>query len=94
MLIPTLQFGIISKLVRFGYLLQNFKKAIIQNCKATTVEQQGGRPCRVEIRWCGATDVGLRDVRDNVNLWGLQCETDRHAELTAMEQHKEKASLR
>jgi len=30
-LIPTLQFPIISKVIRFGFLLQNFKKSIIQN---------------------------------------------------------------
>ena len=51
------------------------------------------RPCRAEIRWYGATDVGLRDVRDNVRLWGLKCEIKRHAELSAMEEHKDKSAI-
>ena len=64
--IPTLQFGMISKIVRMGYLFQNFKCAIIQNRdpndgKATV----GIHPCRCEIQMYGATDAGLRDVRDN-----------------------------
>jgi hypothetical protein len=107
-LIPTLQFGLISKIVRIGYLLQNFKKAIIQNNEPcnTALEDESGdesevedeveRPCRAEIRWYGehgATDAGLRDVRDNVRLWGLKCEIQRHAELSAMEENKGKSAI-
>ena len=50
-------------------------------------------PCRAEIHWYGATDIGLRDVRDNVRLWGLKCEIERHAELTAMEEHRDKSAI-
>ena len=92
-LIPTLQFGIISKIVRIGYLMQNFKKAIIQNKDPHEAAPTGGRPCRAEIRWYGATDTGLRDVRDNIRLWGLQCEIERFDELVAMEEHKNKSAI-
>ena len=92
-LIPTLQFGIISKIVRIGYLMQNFKKAIIQNKDPHEADPTGGRPCRAEIRWYGATDTGLRDVRDNIRLWGLQCEIERFDELVAMEEHKNKSAI-
>ena len=68
--------------MRLGYLLQNFKKAIIQNNNPGETVPEGGRPCRAEIRWCGATDAGLRDVRDNVRLWGLDDEIKHHAELS------------
>ena len=68
-LIPTLQFGIISKIVRFGYLLHNFKKSTIQNHDPKDEVPKGGRPCRAKMRWYGATDAGLRDVRDNIRLW-------------------------
>jgi len=83
-----LQFGIISKIVRVGYLLQNFKKSIIQNRDPKDEVPVGGHPCQAEVRWYGATDAGLRDVRDNIHLWGLECEIERHAELSAIDKHK------
>jgi hypothetical protein len=91
-LIPTLQFGLLSKIVRIGYLLQNFKKPLIHE-RGETNHPNGnvGRPSRAEIRWYGGSDSGLRDVRDNVRLWGLQCEIDRHEELSKMDEHKDKA---
>lgn len=89
--IPCLQFGIISKIVRIGYLMQNFKRAIIQNNDPGSAPG-GGRPCRAEIRWYGATDAGLRDVRDNVRLWGTKREIKRHAELKDMEEHQGKSN--
>ena len=92
-LIPTLQFGTISQIVRIGYLLQNFKKSIIQNRDPLEFVEEEGRPCRAEVRWYGATDAGLRDVRGNVRLWGLQCEIERHAELTAMAEHANKSAI-
>ena len=52
-----------------------------------------GRPCRAEVRWYGATDAGLRDVRDNVRLWGMKSEIARHAELSAMPENKNKTPL-
>ena len=104
-LIPCTHFDVISKVVRVGYLLQNFKKPIIQNTDLNSVLQNPnedcdsndeddavpGRPSRAEVRWFGGSDDGLRDVRDNVRLWGLKCEVDRHAELSKMECHKDKS---
>lgn len=72
--------------------MQNFKKAIIQRKGPSVPEPEGGRPCRGEIRWCGATDVGLRDIRPFVRLWGLDCEIKRHAELSEMEENKDKTA--
>ena len=86
-LIPTLQFSIVSKIVRMGYLLQNFKKAIIQNRDPSTPTPSGGRPCRAKIHWHGATDARLRDFRSNIRLWGMKGEIARHAELTKMPKH-------
>ena len=92
-LISTLQFGIISKIVRIGYLMQNFKKAIIQNRDPHKAATLGGRPCRAEIRWYSATDASLRNVCNNIRLWGLQCEIERFSELVAMEEHKNKSAI-
>lgn len=89
-LIPCTQFPIISKIVRIGFLLQNFKKAIIQNNTPGAKAQKRGRPCRAAVRWYGANDDGLVNVLDNVRLWGLQCEVDLHSKLSQMEEHKEK----
>ncbi|KAL7534641.1 hypothetical protein ACHAXR_006013 [Thalassiosira sp. AJA248-18] len=89
-LIPCTQFGIISKVVRIGYLLQNFKKAIIQKRNPDETAPQRSRPCRAEIRWYGATDDGLVDVRGNVRLWGMKSEIELHNKLSQMEEHKTK----
>jgi hypothetical protein len=87
-LIPTLQFGIISKVVRIGYLMQNFKKPIIQRRDPRDAIPEDERPSRGEVRWGGATDSGLRDVRGDVRLWGLDIEVKRHAEIWAMHENK------
>ena len=92
-LIYVFQFPIILKIVRIGYLLQNFKKALIQNVDQSLNLTGVNRPCRAEICWCGAADVGLWDVRNDVRLWGLKCEIKRHAELSAMEDHKDKSAI-
>ena len=103
-LIPCHQFGVISKIVRIGYLLQNFKCAVIQNrvpvLPGSNVDDadvdgvsDDGRPCRGEIRWYGATDNGLRDVRDNICLWGMNCEIKRHQELSGKEENKNKSPI-
>jgi hypothetical protein len=60
--------------VQIRCLLQNFKCTIIQNHDPNELTPAGGRPCRAEICWYGATDAGLRDIRPNVRLWGMQCE--------------------
>lgn len=90
-LIPCLQFGIISKskVVRIGYLLQNFKGPIIQNNNYDLFsESTDGKWCRGEVRWYGKTAPGLRDVRGDVHLWGMQCEIDLHKKLSGIEEHK------
>ncbi len=47
-----------------------------------------GRPCKAEIRWYGATDDGLVDVRPEVDLWGLESEIARWHELRNKECNK------
>jgi hypothetical protein len=89
-LIPTTQFPIVSKIVRIGYLLQNFKKAIIQR-RGPGDKARKHRPSRAAIRWYGATDAGLEDVRPNVHLWGMKSEVKLHAELC--KKHPEKSRL-
>ncbi len=91
-LIPCNQYGIISMIVRIGFLLQNFKPPIIQHINPDDVsDTQEGRACRAEIRWHGATCPGLSDVRGSINLWGYKCEIERHKELSEMEEHKDKS---
>ena len=86
-LIPCHQFPIVSKIVRIGYLLQNFKCPIVQHNYPNDSCTDSKRSCRGEIRFygeeSGATDAGLVDIRHNVKLWGLDCEVKRHAELSA-----------
>ena len=80
-LIPVTQFGLLSQIVRVAYLMQNFKRAVVQHRGPDAPEPEGGRPARGEIRWYGATDGGLSDYRPHVRLWGLKVEIKRHAEL-------------
>ena len=75
-LIPCVHFDVISKLVRVGYLLQNFKKPIVQNTDLNAIFRKAneddesndeaisasGRPSRDEVRWFGGTDNRLRDA--------------------------------
>jgi hypothetical protein len=70
----------ISKIVRMGYLLQNFKCSIIQRRDPDAEENfmpEGGRPCKAEIRLYGATDAGLRERFVALQLHGL-CLVRRH----------------
>ena len=55
-------------------MLQNFKLEFIQERDDTT---NNARPCKAEIRWYGATDDGLVDVRPMVDLWGMGLEVER-----------------
>jgi hypothetical protein len=69
------QLGLVDRIFRSSFLLQNFKLPFIQERSdnaATT-----NRPCKCEIRMYGATDDGLVDVRPEVELWGLDSEIDR-----------------
>jgi hypothetical protein len=50
-----------------------------------------GHPCRGEIRWYGATDVGLRDYRPDVHTWGMKDEIALHKQLSSTREHKDKS---
>ena len=67
---------------------QNFKKPIIQRRDPRDAIPEDERASRGEVRWGGATDSGLRDVRGDVRLWGLDIEVKRHAEIWAMHENK------
>ena len=64
-------------------MIQNFKLPFIQ--ERSNGASAGNRPCTAEIRWYGATDEGLVDVRPMVELWGLDAEIKRWQELRLME---------
>ena len=80
--IKLLQVGLADRILRAGFLLQNFKLAFIQERKSPA---NNPRPCKAEIRWYGATDDGLVDVRPMIDLWGLDSEVERWHELRADE---------
>jgi hypothetical protein len=69
------QIGLADLIFRSSYLLQNFKLPFIQERNAASPME--GRPCKLEIRWYGATDDGLFDARPYVELWGCDVEVDR-----------------
>ena len=78
----------------FGYNFE-FEKKKLPPAKKTNPNEptpSGGRPCRAEIRWYGATDAGLRDVRSNIRLWGMKSEIARHTELSEMPEHASKSA--
>jgi hypothetical protein len=91
-LIPCHQFPIISQIVRIGFLLQNFKKPIIQHVNPDS-KPDGNIPCRAEVRWGGAECPGLIDIRGHVHKWGLKDEIKRFAELQSMDRHKDKSKI-
>ena len=90
-LIPCVEFPIISKIIRIGFLLQNFKKDIIQRRDASNSASKKGRPCRGAVRWCGRTDDGLVNIRGEVHCWGIKCEIEHHAQLSAMPENRGKS---
>jgi len=55
-LISTLKLGSISKIVQIGYLMQNFKKAIIQNRDPHEASPAGGH---AELRVDGTVQLML-----------------------------------
>ena len=79
------QIGLADRIFRSAYLLQIFKLPFIQERQNTI---NAARPCKAKIRWYGATDDGLVDVRPMVDMWGLDVEVERWAELRAMESNK------
>lgn len=91
-LIPCHQFPIISQIVRIGFLLQNFKKPLVQHVNPD-LKNLKGIPCRAAVRWGGAECPGLVDIRGHVRKWGLTCEKERFAELKGMGHHKDKSDI-
>ncbi|KAL7552028.1 hypothetical protein ACHAWF_017126 [Thalassiosira exigua] len=73
------QIGLADKIFHASFLLQNFKLPFIQGRDDDA--PQTDRPCLAEIRWYGATDDGLVDVRAEPELWALESELDRWHEL-------------
>ena len=73
--IKVQQIRLADQLFRAGFLLQNFKLPFIQ--ERSDDAPNTNRPCKAEIRWYGATDDGLIDVRPLVELWGLDSEVER-----------------
>jgi hypothetical protein len=94
-LIPCHQFPIISQIVRIGFLLQNFKKPLVQHVNPDLKADGNlkGIPCRAAVRWGGAECPGLVDIRGHVRKWGLTCEKERFAELKGMGHHKDKSDI-
>jgi hypothetical protein len=94
--IPVLQLGLAPLLMRVCFFMQNFRPVYIQGCRRDpdadaydydkeddeeTESTPSERPCRGEVRWYGATDRGLIDVREHVHLWGCPKEIARFNEL-------------
>ena len=57
------QIGIADLIFRSSYLLQNFKLGFIQGQSDLSKQDVQRRPCKAEIRYYGAEDDGLVDVR-------------------------------
>eukprot|EP00978_Attheya_sp_CCMP212_P012657 scaffold31656_cov58-Attheya_sp.AAC.1 len=92
--IAILQLGLSDLLFRIGYVMQNFKLGFIQERFPKEGEDgKNGRPCRAEIRWHGAMDIGLTDVRPIVELWGTQEEVKRWHELRNFETNRDLSDL-
>ena len=86
--IPLLQLGLANLIFRVSYLLQNFKVGFIQE-RHPNEAPSVGRPSKAEIRWYGATDDGLVDIRPDVVLWGTDKEIARWKELRALEDNND-----
>ncbi len=93
-LIPCHQFPIISQIVRIGFLLQNFKKPLVQHVNPDLkADESKGIPCRAAVRWGEVGCPGLIDIRGHVRKWGLISEIERFAELQGMDRHKDKSKI-
>ena len=79
------QLGLADLIFRSTYLMQNFKLPFIQERPDSAPMTR--RPCKAEVRWHGATDEGLVDVRPIVELWGLDSEVKRWHELRSAHEH-------
>jgi hypothetical protein len=90
--IPLTQLGLAPSIMKVCFLMQNFKPAYIHGYDHSR-KVNGGRPCRGEVRWFGASDNGLIDVRGQVDKWGTQKEIQRFLELQNMEENKNKTTI-
>ena len=70
-----------------GYLLQHFKKAIIQNLDPNKPTPPGGQPYCPQMRWYGATYTGLCYICFNGQLWGRQRKIACDDQLSKMPEH-------
>ena len=82
------QIGLADLVFRSSYLMTNFKLGFIQE-RGDVEGPAEGRPCKAEIRWYGATDEGLVDVRPSIELWGLEVEIKRWNELRDLADNKD-----
>ena len=73
------QIGLADRIFYSSNLIQNFKLPFIQERDDDAPKK--GRPCKAKIRWYGATDNGLVDVRSDPELWALDSELERWHEL-------------
>ena len=71
-----------DRIFRSTFLLQNFKLPFTQERGDTN---GSARPCKAKIRWYGAIDAGLINVRPKVEMWGLDVEIERWADLRALD---------
>ncbi|EJK69405.1 hypothetical protein THAOC_09343 [Thalassiosira oceanica] len=81
------QLALADLIFRASYLMTNFCLPFIQ--ERDDVKSSKGRPCNAEIRYYGASDEGLVDVRPMIQLWGNTMEIARWRELRA-DKSKEK----
>ena len=82
------QLGLTDLIFRVSYLISNFNLPFIQGRQS---ESGTGCPCKAKIRYFGATDDGLVDLRPNIVLWGSNAEVVRWHELRQMDDHKMKS---
>ena len=75
------QVSLADRIFRAGFLLQNFKLPFIQEEGDHTPST--ARLCKAGIRWYGATNNGLVDVRPMVDMGGLDSEVERWTQLRA-----------
>ena len=80
------QIGLVDRIFRSSFLLQNFRLPFIQE-RADNAPTTG-RPCKAKVRWYGATDDGLVDVRPEGELWGLESDIARWHELRGSDKNK------
>ena len=84
------QIGLADLIFRSSYLMMNFRLPFIQG-RDGSMKHSDGRPCKAEIRWFGGIDDGLVDIREEVDLWGMDAEVALWHEL--WEKHPDKSKL-